>query len=375
MTLFHLRDATRPSFAPVTDALSLLPCLLRRMGSRRLGDVIATSGVGTTFALTWLLTWHVHGLTSNDSSTNAMMHRDARKRRDVVNLELASRLVDCFLASHPLLPLYVGAVALARREEELLAAWTSSSSTTFGRAFGRTFARTFGLKLSSHRLVARPGGDVGELHAALSRTRLVRDANLRSRRRALCELDGVLRDALETFETHPPRALYEAAGVFPPPGSACEMYEARSISTPRKLFPRREDYSHWSPYDRVLRDVRVDPRGLYVYHPAHLSAQCGRSLAFTPDAPRRLWTPSDAFARRLDRYSLRTGKYLAQRGYVWTRDDVDGCFERDVQAPTPRAVALGPGAVGSSNAFLSSDGETDRDRFPRDRPNTAFDRF
>lgn len=53
------------------------------------------------YALSWFITWFSH---------------------DVPRLESAARLFDAFLSSHPLLPLYVGAVAMRSQRGALLAA-------------------------------------------------------------------------------------------------------------------------------------------------------------------------------------------------------------------------------------------------------------
>lgn len=57
------------------------------------------SGVGTMFCLPWFLTWYSHSL---------------NRYRDVV------RLYDYFLASPPLLPLYLVVTIVVHRQDELL---------------------------------------------------------------------------------------------------------------------------------------------------------------------------------------------------------------------------------------------------------------
>ena len=299
------------------------------MGRRRLSDVIATSGVGTTFALTWMLTWHIHGF----AASNSNHHREERKRRDVVNLELASRLVDCFLASHPLLPLYAGAVALARREEEILAAWTSTTTTTRSRTFAFGRAAALRRRAAVRRL---GGGDVGELHAALSRTRLVSEKNLRSRRRALCELDGVLRDALETFDAHPPRALYKAAGVFPPRGSACEMYERGYVWTRDDVDGRPERYILKSPTPRAVALGTGDGGGAWTRAWTRRVAERASAAATRARRwrlARSRWQPRATTRAERERCVLYTGPHTTPFAR-WTPILKD--FARCISPPTPR---------------------------------------
>ncbi len=57
----------------------------------RLADHIAAAGIMPYFALSWYITWFAH---------------------DIAALPKVSRLFDLFMASHPLMPLYVGAVAI-----------------------------------------------------------------------------------------------------------------------------------------------------------------------------------------------------------------------------------------------------------------------
>lgn len=59
-----------------------------------LADHITTAGILPYFALSWYITWFAH---------------------DVSALPQVARLFDLFMASHPLMPLYVGAVAMKVR--------------------------------------------------------------------------------------------------------------------------------------------------------------------------------------------------------------------------------------------------------------------
>jgi hypothetical protein len=99
LALFHLRDCTRATLEPVTQLLALLFPLLARVDPP-LHAFLQRSGVLPYFALTWVLTWHVH---------------------DVRDLPTAARLFDLFLSSSPLLPLYVGVAALLAERAAVMA--------------------------------------------------------------------------------------------------------------------------------------------------------------------------------------------------------------------------------------------------------------
>lgn len=62
---------------------------------------LQSKGLAPFFALSWFITWFAH---------------------DVSDLREAARLFDLFLATHPLMPLYVGAVAMSSHREALLTA-------------------------------------------------------------------------------------------------------------------------------------------------------------------------------------------------------------------------------------------------------------
>ncbi|GIL86826.1 hypothetical protein Vretimale_15610 [Volvox reticuliferus] len=95
----HLRDATRPSLEPVVQLLGLMPYLVRA-ADPTLARHMADRGLQPFFALSWFLTWWAHELDE---------------------LSPAARLFDFFLASHPLMPLYLGAVAMRSQRTTLLA--------------------------------------------------------------------------------------------------------------------------------------------------------------------------------------------------------------------------------------------------------------
>ena len=92
LCLHHLRDCTRPALDDVLDALQLVPALLRRHDPQ-LAEALADAEVPPHFALSWLLTWFSHGCAT---------------------LAEAARLFDLLLGGHPLMPLYVGVVAMSQ---------------------------------------------------------------------------------------------------------------------------------------------------------------------------------------------------------------------------------------------------------------------
>ena len=98
--------------------------------------------VGCHFAVSWLLTWFSHGL--DDYAT-------------------AARLFDLFLASDPLMPLYVGAAAVVKDRDELLAMARGSN---------------LGSNLGSNRLDERAPIIEGLLHMRLQRLPALTDAGV-----------------------------------------------------------------------------------------------------------------------------------------------------------------------------------------------------
>ncbi len=98
LALNHLRDCTRATLEPVTELLNLLFPLIQRCDPE-LAAFLQRSGVLPFFALSWLLTWHAHQ----------------------AGVASAARLFDLFIASNPIMPLYVGAAALLEERRAVLA--------------------------------------------------------------------------------------------------------------------------------------------------------------------------------------------------------------------------------------------------------------
>uniref|UniRef100_A0A383V4E2 Rab-GAP TBC domain-containing protein n=1 Tax=Tetradesmus obliquus TaxID=3088 RepID=A0A383V4E2_TETOB len=96
----HLRDATRPSLDPVIELLGLMQLIVREADSE-LASFLEQQGLPPFYALSWYITWFSH---------------------DLSQFGEVCRLFDLFLATHPLMPLYVGAVAMHSQRSQLLAA-------------------------------------------------------------------------------------------------------------------------------------------------------------------------------------------------------------------------------------------------------------
>ena len=176
LVLGHLRDCTRATLEPVTQVLQLLFPLLQ------LCDVevhahLQRSGVLPYFALTWVLTWHLH---------------------DVRDQATAARLCDLFMASTPLMPLYVGAVAL----------------------------------LAARKVVLALPCDGAEVHRALTGLDVL----------ARLSADELATRALAMYRSHPPARLQQLAGVKLPATGAVNAYpfhgaQAQPRGALRSLLP------------------------------------------------------------------------------------------------------------------------------------------
>ncbi|GAX81941.1 hypothetical protein CEUSTIGMA_g9369.t1 [Chlamydomonas eustigma] len=99
LVVLHLRDCTKPSLEPVLELLQLVWPLLSFQDSG-LSLHLQRMGLPAYFSLSWFITWFAH---------------------DVKALKVASRLFDFFLASHPLMPLYLGVSAMQAMRQPLLA--------------------------------------------------------------------------------------------------------------------------------------------------------------------------------------------------------------------------------------------------------------
>ncbi|RUS17552.1 hypothetical protein BC937DRAFT_89821 [Endogone sp. FLAS-F59071] len=96
VALFFLRDAMLDSFDPVSRQLSLVTTLLS-LEDPELHQFLTSNNIMAFFTLSWVLTWYSHDIT------------DFRK---------VVRLFDLFMASTPLMPVYVAcAIVLSRRRD------------------------------------------------------------------------------------------------------------------------------------------------------------------------------------------------------------------------------------------------------------------
>ncbi|XP_039767628.1 TBC1 domain family member 20-like isoform X5 [Ornithorhynchus anatinus] len=98
LSTHHLRDFMDPTMDSTKHILNYLSPLLARE-SPRLHRFMERADVGPVFALSWLLTWFGHVLP------------------DTAHV---LRLADFFLASHPLMPIYLAAAVVLHREAEVL---------------------------------------------------------------------------------------------------------------------------------------------------------------------------------------------------------------------------------------------------------------
>ena len=94
----HLKDCMAPTMEKISHLLNYIYPLLK-LENEDVYNYLEKSGVGTMFALPWVLTWFGHSL---------------NHYKDIV------RLFDYFLASEPLTPMYLSAVIILFRANEIL---------------------------------------------------------------------------------------------------------------------------------------------------------------------------------------------------------------------------------------------------------------
>ncbi|XP_010785446.1 TBC1 domain family member 20 isoform X1 [Notothenia coriiceps] len=93
----HLRDFMDPTMDSTKHILNYLMPILEQVDTE-LHDFMIRAEVGTIFALSWLITWYGHVLS---------------------DFKHTMRLYDFFLASHPLMPIYLAATIVLHREKEV----------------------------------------------------------------------------------------------------------------------------------------------------------------------------------------------------------------------------------------------------------------
>ncbi|KAM9737551.1 TBC1 domain family member 20 [Menidia menidia] len=94
---YHLRDFMDPTMDSTKHILNYLMPILEQVDVE-LHDFMIRAEVGTIFALSWLITWYGHVLS---------------------DFKHTLRLYDFFLASHPLMPIYLAATIVLHREKEV----------------------------------------------------------------------------------------------------------------------------------------------------------------------------------------------------------------------------------------------------------------
>ena len=95
----HFRDAMRPNFDSLSHLLSRVFKPLLHIVDPELHDYIFLDsyvGPDCMFALSWILSWFSH---------------------DIVDSQVASRLIDVFLASHMSMPIYISAALLSHQRD------------------------------------------------------------------------------------------------------------------------------------------------------------------------------------------------------------------------------------------------------------------
>ncbi|KAJ8918246.1 hypothetical protein NQ315_014116 [Exocentrus adspersus] len=95
----HLRECMEPTMEKTSYRLNYIYALLYKVDTE-LHNFVDSASVGTMFALPWYLTWFGHSL---------------NQYKDVV------RLYDYFLATPPLMPLYVATSLVVQRRQEVFA--------------------------------------------------------------------------------------------------------------------------------------------------------------------------------------------------------------------------------------------------------------
>ncbi|XP_023272009.1 TBC1 domain family member 20-like isoform X1 [Seriola lalandi dorsalis] len=94
---YHLRDFMDPTMDSTKHILNYLMPILEQVDTE-LHDFMIRAEVGTIFALSWLITWYGHVLSE---------------------FRHTLRLYDFFLASHPLMPIYLAATIVLHREKDV----------------------------------------------------------------------------------------------------------------------------------------------------------------------------------------------------------------------------------------------------------------
>lgn len=111
----HLRDCTRPTLEPAVEVLSMLYPILRVADPELVEYITSLKEPALEmpyFALSWHMTWFSH---------------------DVQSLEQCARLFDLFMSSHPLMPLYVAAVAIHKQRGSILSCGPGAGDVVYSK--------------------------------------------------------------------------------------------------------------------------------------------------------------------------------------------------------------------------------------------------
>jgi len=95
--LWHVRDHTRKDISGTMEMVAMLADLLRARDAELAAKL---RSVPPFYAVSWFVCWFLHR---------------------VEQLEIAVRLLDAFIASHPLFPVYVGVALVESRREDIVA--------------------------------------------------------------------------------------------------------------------------------------------------------------------------------------------------------------------------------------------------------------
>lgn len=148
---WHLRDHTRKDLFHTLEMTSALLTLLERR-EPCLADTLRNATIATAFAIPWFMCWFLHGVTS---------------------LEVAARLIDVFIVSHPLMPVYVGLALMQANKEDILAA----------------------------------ADDPMTLHVILGKLTMPKPGGATSLKDALTEMQSIIDAAVVAFREVPPETL------------------------------------------------------------------------------------------------------------------------------------------------------------------------
>lgn len=114
----HLRDCTRPTLEPGVEVLGFLYPILRSADPELHSFLLSLREPALEtpyFALSWHMTWFAH---------------------DVPSLEQCARLFDLFISSHPMMPLYVAAVAMRSQREGIMACGADGGDLVYAKLKG-----------------------------------------------------------------------------------------------------------------------------------------------------------------------------------------------------------------------------------------------